>query len=126
MNIDEAKLVELFRKVVREEMCREPAQALAMEDAARRLSVSTRTLRRMAHAGELALVVVGRTPKVPLSELERIVRQARPATGPKGPGERAPRRGAPSGKARRQLEAAKAAALAEARRLRRSQARSGR
>lgn len=75
-----AKFATAMRAVVREEVeaglarikeHHEP-EAVTYREAGRLLSVSERTIRRMARAGQLLLVHVGDSPKVPMSEVRRI------------------------------------------------------
>lgn len=68
--------------------------ALTMEAAAERLSVSVRTLRRLADRGEVRTVELGRRRLVPLSELARLL-EAQPEKD--APRQRGPARRAPSG-----------------------------
>jgi excisionase family DNA binding protein len=69
---DEGKLLALFRQVVREEFGEAKAMVVSLEEASKRLDVSGQTLRRMVKRGELSTVPVGRTPKVPVSEIRRL------------------------------------------------------
>lgn len=57
-------------------------EVLTLKEAARRLSCSERTVRRLAQAGQLVLVRIGETPKVPMSEVRRLVT---PASSPAMP-----------------------------------------
>lgn len=70
--MDEGKLLALFRQVVREEFGEAKAMVIGLEEASRRLDVSIPTLRRMARRGDLLTVLVGKVPKVPMSEIRRI------------------------------------------------------
>ena len=86
----EAAVDALVRLAARPE---EPG-ALTLTQAAQRLSISPRTLARMAKAGEVRTVTLGRRVLVPTSELARLLEPAeapvRPLAAPK-------RRAAPSG-----------------------------
>lgn len=89
--MDEAKLLELFRRVVREELggvTREEG-LLTYAAAAKRLSVSVPTLRRMVKSGELLISTASKTPKVPLSEIRRL---STPSASMPTLGQRAPPR----------------------------------
>lgn len=48
-------------------------QAMDYERAARELSVSVSQLRKLIRRGDLATVLIGRRPKVPASEVRRLV-----------------------------------------------------
>ena len=54
-------------------------EVVSLKDAAKRLACSERTIRRLARAGQLVLVRVGETPKVPMSELRRLTTPHSPA-----------------------------------------------
>jgi excisionase family DNA binding protein len=47
-------------------------QAMDYERAARELSISVSQLRKLIRRGELAVVMIGRRPKVPASEVRRL------------------------------------------------------
>lgn len=74
-----------LREIVREELraglevAAPLPEVVSLKDAAKRLACSERTIRRLARAGQLVLVRVGETPKVPMSELRRIASPHRPA-----------------------------------------------
>jgi excisionase family DNA binding protein len=92
-----------------------PGRAVySLAEAAKRLGVSASTLRRMVRSGELLTVPVGKTPKVPATELARVSAPRRTASMPEKvrPVSRTVARG------QRSAEAAKAAALVAARRKR--------
>lgn len=68
-------------------------KALTLDEAAAQLSVSPRTLARMAKENQLRTVTLGRRVLVPVTELERLLEPPAPAK-PTAP---ARDRGAPSG-----------------------------
>ena len=47
-------------------------QALDYERAARELSISVSQLRKLIRAGDVAIVMIGKRPKVPASEVRRL------------------------------------------------------
>ncbi|GMV19052.1 MAG: hypothetical protein AMXMBFR56_72760 [Polyangiaceae bacterium] len=72
---------------------RPEVEVVSLKDAAKRLACSERTIRRLARAGQLVLVRVGETPKVPMSELRRLTTPRSPAMPELGrPMQRRPRR----------------------------------
>lgn len=70
--MNEERLLELFRRVVREELQATTAETVDIDEAARRLSVSEPTVRRMIRRGELLAVTISKTPKVPVTEIRRL------------------------------------------------------
>jgi hypothetical protein len=58
---------------------------LSLEDAAREMSVSERTLRRMVRNGQVLPATIGSSPKIPVSELRRLATQT-----PRYPSARSP------------------------------------
>lgn len=70
--MDEGKLLELFRQVVREELGVSTPEMVGFKEAARRLAVSEPTVRRMVTRGEILSVTISKKPKIPISEIKRI------------------------------------------------------
>jgi excisionase family DNA binding protein len=71
--MNEGKLLALLRQVVREELGAQAPLALKMADAAKHLAVSEQTVRRMIRRGELLMVMVSNKPRVPVSEVQRLL-----------------------------------------------------
>ena len=71
--MNEGELLALLRQVVREELGAQAPSALKMADAAKRLAVSEQTVRRMIRRGELLVVMVSDKPRVPVSEVQRLL-----------------------------------------------------
>lgn len=80
--MDEGKLLELMRQVLREELGAQSPLALKMSEAAKRLAVSEQTVRRMVRRGELLVVTVSNKPRVPASEVQRLLTPRRSAAMP--------------------------------------------
>lgn len=59
--------------------------ALDYERAARELSVSVSQLRKLIRHGDIAVVMVGRRPKVPASEIRRLTAVKTEAATPRTP-----------------------------------------
>jgi hypothetical protein len=109
--MSEARILELFRQAVHEELGPQKPMMLTLAEAAKALRTSVATVRRMTATGALLTVRVGvgaGSPRVPISELRRLeVRHAPPP--PKG---RAPVR---RGRLSASVEAARIRALAKPR-----------
>lgn len=69
----EAMRADLAELVRRGEYSRGPDTALSLEAAAERLDVKLGTLRAMVKRGKLLTVVISKRPKVPASEIARLL-----------------------------------------------------
>jgi excisionase family DNA binding protein len=49
-------------------------ELITLQVAAKRLSLSTRTIRRFIENGDLAFVKIGRSIRIPLADLERFIK----------------------------------------------------
>jgi excisionase family DNA binding protein len=67
----------LLREQIERQFGGAPA-AYTLEAAARQLSVSTKTVRRMMASGQLLPVTLGRRKLIPRSEIERVTTPAAP------------------------------------------------
>lgn len=75
------KELRLLREQVERQFSGAPA-AYTMEAAARQLSLSTKTVRRMVASGQLLPVTLGRRKLIPRSEIERVTTPAAPRAAP--------------------------------------------
>ena len=118
----EERMMELFRRAVAEQFGPPAPMVYDLEQAAKLLGVNERTVRRMVATSQLLTVRIGRTPKIPRSELMRISTPkglgARGEFGRRPPARAEVKRANARSKARHSSEVAKAAALVEARRRR--------
>ncbi len=122
MSVTDLERIEAQLKSIRAELAevlKPKPIAVSFAEAAKMLDTSTRTIRRMVADRTLLTITVGKTPKVPMVELQRITTPvglgSRPEFGQRQPERREVRRLNSLSKARG-AEAAKAAALVEARR----------
>lgn len=63
-----------------------PPRALTLDEAGKALAVSTNTIRRMIRDGKLLSVLIGKRPRIPLSEVQRITTPIEPRRAKVSPG----------------------------------------